>query len=114
MKLLRKTSKIETEAWTLGTDWLLSGGGVGGTGWKKVKPLAKGRICITHRLDNSVVIAQGGGGLGGGGQRGKDGDSCNSVKNKVKKFLSTQWIAHTNGNEYSHSKKRKQRNQTKQ
>ena len=42
------TNKIETEAQLQGTDWQLPEGRGQGTGWKKVKELAKEHICITH------------------------------------------------------------------
>lgn len=41
----------------------VQGEGVGGTGWKKVKQLAKGHICITHKYRQQCGDCQGWGGV---------------------------------------------------
>ena len=54
--------------------------------WNKVKGLTKEHTCTTYRPrqqcgDGQREVGQG---LGGGGQKGKRGDICNSVNNKIK------------------------------
>ena len=55
--------------------------GEGGTGWKKVKELAKEHICITHSYRKQC------GDDGGGEKMG----TCNSINNKIK-FKIFQYI----------------------
>ena len=57
-----------------------------GTGWKKVKGVAKEHKCMTHACIYGVGMPEGVvGGLCGVQQRGGNWDNCNSINNKTSK-----------------------------
>ena len=86
--LMNKTNTNKIEMRTDNqTDWQLSGWeGKLGTGGKKVKGLAKNVHAWPMDTDNTEVMAWGkkGWGLGGVGQRGKNGDNVLVYKIKIK------------------------------